>query len=136
MARIASAVAAVASITAVALGRSVDDESREVVLSPWRDGATASSSGWIAVAAIALLIAMGAWLWFRRRSAGLIRPGASAAIEVLHRTAMARGQSLALVRVGDRVVLLGQSAQGFQRLAEFEADASRADSTGAPRRIA
>ena len=35
-----------------------------------------------------------------------------------------KGQALTLVRVGDRVVLLGQSAQGFTRLAEFAADSS------------
>ena len=35
---------------------------------------------------------------------------------------MGRGRALSLVQVGDRVVLVGESGQGFQRLAEFESD--------------
>jgi flagellar biogenesis protein FliO len=50
-------------------------------------------------------------------------------IEILDRAALAKGQALTLVRVGDRVVLLGQSAQGFTRLAEFAADSSEAVNT-------
>jgi flagellar biogenesis protein FliO len=58
----------------------------------------------------------------------------SSGIQVMDRAQMGRGRSLSLVRVGDRVVLVGESAQGFQRLAEFGADSPEAPA--ALRRIA
>ncbi len=68
------------------------------------------------------------------RRARRLRHRPSSGIQVMDRTQMGRGRSLSLVRVGDRVVLVGESAQGFQRLAEFSADAS--ESPAALRRIA
>ena len=56
-------------------------------------------------------------------------------IQVMDRTVMGRGRALSLVRVGDRVVLVGESAQGFQRLAEFDA-ATPADEMSVARRLA
>lgn len=53
----------------------------------------------------------------------------------MDRTVMGRGRALSLVRVGDRVVLVGESAQGFQRLAEFDA-ATPTDEMSVARRLA
>lgn len=68
------------------------------------------------------------------RRARRLKQRPSSGIQVMDRTQMGRGRSLSLVRVGDRVVLVGESAQGFQRLAEFSADAPEAPA--ALRRIA
>jgi flagellar biogenesis protein FliO len=96
-----------------------DPESRAVPL----PGSVPSepASGWIVpllvcvAAAVIAAVAMVRRLQ-RRRS----RP--DSAIEIVDRAAMGRGRGLALVRVGDRVVLVGESSQGFQRLAEFSAE--------------
>ncbi len=142
IARIASAVIALGSIQAIALGNSVDLESQIVVLRPV-DAHVSTSGSWISIFVFAGLCLLGVALWWRARfgfrfagGAGFIsklfftahaqRAVGNGAIEILDRTAMAKGQALALVRVGDRVVLLGQSAQGFQRLAEFAVDSPQA----------
>lgn len=147
IARIASAVIALGSIPAIALGNFVDTESQIVVLGPVESTHATSGSGWISIVIACAIAMLGVVLWLRRKpesnrgfifgvfssffSKALIRRVVSnGAIEILDRTAMAKGQSLTLVRVGDRVVLLGQSAQGFQRLAEFSADASQVNEAG------
>ena len=142
IARIASAVIAFGSIHAVALGNSVDPESQIVVLTPI-DAHAATGGSWISIFAFGGLCVLAMALWLRAKpdlqggkGAGLLwklffkrntkRAVGNGAIEILDRAAMAKGQALTLVRVGDRVVLLGQSSQGFQRLAEFAADSSEA----------
>ncbi len=141
IARIASAVIALGSIPAIALGHSVDTESQIVVLNPIDAVRGSPTGGWFSIFIVCALGAFGLALWWRRKSGlkhGFVfeliskffpttfmrRAVGNGAIEILDRTAMSKGQSLTLVRVGDRVVLLGQSTQGFQRLAEFSADAS------------
>jgi flagellar biogenesis protein FliO len=74
----------------------------------------------LAVCAVAALLVL--WSVGRRARRARARPGS--AIEVIDRAAMGRGRALSLVRVGDRVVLVGESGQGFQRLAEFDASES------------
>ena len=147
IARIASAVIALGSIPAIALGNFVDTESQIVVLNPIDAARGSPTGGWFSIFIVCALGACGLALWWRRKSGlnhGFIfdliskffpktfvrRAVGNGAIEILDRTAMAKGQSLTLVRVGDRVVLLGQSAQGFQRLAEFSADASQVNEAG------
>jgi hypothetical protein len=145
IARIASAVIALGSIHAVALGHFVDPESQIVVLTPV-DAHVATGGSWISIFAFGALCVLGGALWLRGKSGlrfgrgtGLIstllskgnvrRAVGNGAIEILDRAALAKGHALTLVRVGDRVVLLGQSAQGFTRLAEFAADSSEAVNT-------
>ena len=83
--------------------------------------ASASSGGWVApVVACAFAGAVVLFLALSRARRLRARPGSG--IEVIDRTAMGRGRALSLVRVGDRVVLVGESTQGFQRLAEFSAE--------------
>ena len=142
IARIASAVIALGSFHAVALGHFVDPESQIVVLTPV-DARVATDGSWISIFAFGALCVLGAALWLRGKSglrfgsgAGFLstlfskgnvrRAVGNGAIEILDRASLAKGQALTLVRVGDRVVLLGQSAQGFARLAEFAADSSEA----------
>ena len=142
IARIASAVIALGSIHAVALGDFVDPESQIVVLTPVGTH-VATGGSWISMCVFVALCGVGVTLWVRGKfgfqfgsGAGFIsklfskgnvrRAVGNGAIEILDRAAMAKGQALTLVRVGDRVVLLGQSSQGFQRLAEFAADSSEA----------
>ncbi|MSR34351.1 MAG: hypothetical protein EXS12_06085 [Phycisphaerales bacterium] len=142
IARIASAVIAFGSIHAVALGNSVDPESQIVVLTPV-EAHVATGGSWISIFAFGVLCVLGVALWLRAkpdlqggRGVGFLwklfskgnskRAVGNGAIEILDRAVMAKGQALTLVRVGDRVVLLGQSSQGFQRLAEFAADSSEA----------
>jgi flagellar biogenesis protein FliO len=88
--------------------------------------------GWIPllVCLIAGAVAVAALV----RRAQRVRRRPSSGIQVMDRTHMGRGRSLSLVRVGDRVVLVGESAQGFQRRAEFSADTPEAPA--ALRRIA
>ena len=140
IARIASAVIALGSIHAVALGHFVDPESQIVVLTPV-DARVATAGSWISIFVFGALCLLGAALWLRGKSglrfgsgAGFLstllakgnvrRAVGNGAIEILDRASLAKGEALTLVRVGDRVVLLGQSAQGFTRLAEFAADSS------------
>ena len=149
IARIASAVIALGSIPAIALGHSVDTESQIVVLNPIDAARGSPTGGWFSIFIVCALGAFGLALWWRRKSGlkhGFVfdliskffpktfirRAVGNGAIEILDRTAMSKGQSLTLVRVGDRVVLLGQSTQGFQRLAEFSADASETNEAVAP----
>lgn len=79
-------------------------------------GANASFP-WLPV--VVTLAGIGVALWFRLRGRGEAA-GPSGGIRILSRTSMGRGRSLSLVQVGDRVVLVGESGQGFQRLAEFD----------------
>jgi len=146
IARIASAVIALGSIPAIALGHSVDTESQIVVLNPIDAVRGSPAGGWFSIFIVCALGAFGLALWWRKSGLkhGFVfdliskffpktfvrRAVGNGAIEILDRTAMSKGQSLTLVRVGDRVVLLGQSAQGFQRLAEFSADASQVNEAG------
>ena len=149
IARIASAVIALGSIPAIALGNFVDTESQIVVLNPIDATRGSPTGGWFSIFIVCALGAFGLALWWRRKSGlkhGFVfdliskffpktfirRAVGNGAIEILDRTAMSKGQSLTLVRVGDRVVLLGQSTQGFQRLAEFSADASETNEAVAP----
>ncbi|MCE9618734.1 MAG: flagellar biosynthetic protein FliO [Planctomycetes bacterium] len=135
LARVAGAVIALGSIPAIAVGQSVDPESQPVLLRAVENAQGTSGGGWISLFAVCMLAGIGAVLWwkgnFRSRSR---RNHGSGAIEIIDRTVMAKGQSLTLVKVGDRVVLLGQSSQGFQRLAEFEASAPQETSVGAAHR--
>lgn len=119
---------------AMSLGGTVlamDPESQVVSV-----GAAAPSAGtgdaWIPllVCLIAGAVAVAALVRRARR----LKQRPSSGIQVMDRTQMGRGRALSLVRVGDRVVLVGESAQGFQRLAEFSADSPEAPA--ALRRIA
>jgi len=96
----------------------MDPESRAVPLAP-DPAPSAGASVAIPVAVTLLSVGLACALWLRRRCRARSAPEGS--IAVIDRAPMGRGRSLALVRVGDRVVLVGESAQGFQRLAEFEA---------------
>lgn len=138
IARIASAVIALGSFHAVALGHFVDPESQIVVLTPV-DAHVTTGGSWVSIFVFGALCVLGAALWLRGKSGlrfgsisklfskgNVRRAVGNGAIEILDRAALAKGQALTLVRVGDRVVLLGQSAHGFSRLAEFAADSSEA----------
>lgn len=110
-----------------------DPEASSIPLPGAGSGAVVSGGGWVSLAVLAVGAGVAAWLWSRRRNR-IVR-GAAGGIQVIDRTSMGGGRSLALVRVGDRVVLVGESGQGFQRLAEFAADET-ASSADASRRLA
>ena len=94
-------------------------ESQAIPVPGAASGASGAAGGWVSMLVAMAGFAVAGCMWWRRaRRAGAARAGA---IEVIDRTGMGGGRSLALVRVGDRVVLVGESAQGFQRLAEFDA---------------
>jgi flagellar biogenesis protein FliO len=122
-------VAGAMSLCAMAAAK--DPEARVV---PFEPNAPAAVTGdaWIPlmVCMVAAVVAVAALVKRARRLNN--RP--SSGIQVMDRAQMGRGRSLSLVRVGDRVVLVGESAQGFQRLAEFGADSPEAPA--ALRRIA
>ena len=110
------------SLCAAAWG--MDPESRPVSLQPSSTTARESMS-WIPLLVSVAGLGVAAWLWTRR--AARMRSQPHGGIRVIDRTAMGRGRALSLVRVGDRVVLVGESAQGFQRLAEFDAATPQSD---------
>lgn len=83
-----------------------------------------SAGAWIPLLVCLVAGLVAAFALVRRARRLKRRP--SSGIQIMDRTQMGRGRSLSLVRVGDRVVLVGESAQGFQRLAEFSADAPEA----------
>jgi flagellar biogenesis protein FliO len=105
-------------------------EGRAIPMPGGSDASMASGGGWLSMLVAVAGLGVAGWLWWRRaRGAGR---GNGRAIAVIDRTSMGGGRSLALVRVGDRVVLVGESAQGFQRLAEFEADEAAAHEAANP----
>lgn len=116
------------SLCGVASG--MDPESRPVPLGS-AVGAVQASAAWLpwCVCAAGLGVAM----WAVARRANRLRVQPQGGIQVLDRTVMGRGRALSLVRVGDRVVLVGESAQGFQRLAEFESAHADAQAPAARR---
>ena len=67
----------------------------------------------LAVAALAL-VAWG-WLYWRRRVKDPTRD-----LEVLDRAFLARGASVALLRVGERRLLVGVSAEGVRLIGDLE----------------
>jgi hypothetical protein len=69
---------------------------------------------WVVVAACGVALLM-AW---RRRGPAV----AAGNLRVIERLAMGKGRSLCLVRVADRLLLIGDGPQGFQRLGEFAAN--------------
>lgn len=108
----------------------MDPEARPIPLATVGVGEAAGSII-VPVGVTLAALATAGWLWLRRRSRVQARP--DGCITVLDRAVMGRGRALSLVRVGDRVVLVGESAQGFQRLAEFDADARPASALDARR---
>lgn len=104
------------SLSADAWG--MDPEARPVSLRPAPEAAS-GSFGWLPWVVCTAGLGVAGWCMVRRTARMRTRP--ERGIQVMDRTVMGRGRSLALVRVGDRVVLVGESAQGFQRLAEFDA---------------
>jgi flagellar biogenesis protein FliO len=97
----------------------MDPESRAVPLPG--SASVDANSGW-GLPVIVCVVAVGVALFAMIRRAKRRRGRPDSAIEVVDRAAMGRGRALSLVRVGDRVVLVGESSQGFQRLAEFSAE--------------
>jgi flagellar biogenesis protein FliO len=122
-------VLAGAALCLAAVAMSADPESRPVPLTSAPE-AGAAGFPWLPLLITLGALAVVAWARLRR---GAAQPDASAGIRILSRTVMGRGRALSLVQVGDRVVLLGESAQGFQRLAEFESGQA---SVATPRRVA
>lgn len=118
------------SLSAAAWG--MDPESRPVQLRPIAE-AGADSFGWLPW--VVCVAGLGVAVWFMVRRTARVRAQPQGGIRVIDRTVMGRGRALSLVRVGDRVVLIGESAQGFQRLAEFDANAPQ-DQMPAVRRLA
>ena len=118
------------SLSAAAWG--MDPESRPVSLQPQAE-VGAGSSAWLpwVVCVAGLGIAAG----FLMRRAARLRAQPQGGIQVIDRTVMGRGRALSLVRVGDRVVRVGEIAQGVQRLAEFDAAAPQ-EQVSAVRRLA
>ena len=112
------------SLSAVAWG--MDPESRPVSLQAASE-ASVGSFGWLPLVVCAAGLVIGAGFMVRR--AARLRERPQGGIRVIDRTVMGRGRALSLVRVGDRVVLVGESAQGFQRLAEFDAAAPQHEAT-------
>lgn len=110
----------------------MDPESRPVSLHAVSDAA-AGSFGWLPW--LVCVAGLGVAGWFMLRRTARMRTLPQGGIQVMDRTVMGRGRALSLVRVGDRVVLVGESAQGFQRLAEFDA-ATPADEMSVARRLA
>lgn len=109
----------VLSLCGVASG--MDPESRPVSLG-LSGGSVEASTAWLPWCVCA--IGLGVTVWAMVRRMNRLRRQPQGSIQVIDRTAMGRGRALALVRVGDRVVLVGESAEGFQRLAEFDASDS------------
>lgn len=69
-----------------------------------------------AALAIALLVAAAVgWIAWQRRARGTARR-----LEVLDRAFLTRGASVALLRVGERQLLIGVSADGVRLLRDFE----------------
>ena len=116
--------ASVASVAALWVGvpasLAADAEATAIPLSAFGSAVGGMGAAWIPVMVLVGCLALAGWLWFRRKQ-GRSR-GTAGGIAVIDRAPMGGGRSLALVRVGDRVVLVGESAQGFQRLAEFAAE--------------
>lgn len=110
----------------------MDSESQTIPIAS-AGGFEAGGSMLVPLAVTALAAGVAAWFWGRRRARAQARP--EGCIQVLDRAATGRGRALSLVRVGDRVVLVGESAQGFQRLAEFDAH-EQAEPSAGTRRLA
>jgi flagellar biogenesis protein FliO len=116
--------ASVASVAAwwlvVPASFAADAEATAIPMSTSGSAVGGVGAAWIPAVVLVGCLALAGWLWFRRKQ-GQLR-GTAGGIAVIDRAPMGGGRSLALVKVGDRVVLVGESAQGFQRLAEFAAD--------------
>ncbi|NBX26498.1 MAG: hypothetical protein EBQ99_10720 [Planctomycetes bacterium] len=102
----------------VGAAMAADPESRPVSLSS-PAAAEGTSFPWLPLVVTLGALAVAAWARWRRGPGPIPSLGG---IRILSRTPMGRGRALSLVQVGDRVVLVGESGQGFQRLAEFESD--------------
>jgi flagellar biogenesis protein FliO len=70
----------------------------------------------ISLVVLGLAAAAGAWLYWQRRVKGPTR-----LLEILDRAALARGASVALLRVGERRLLVGVSNEGVRLLRDLEA---------------
>ena len=119
-----------AALCLASIAVAMDPESRPIPVAAGSVG-EGSVSMIVPLGVTAVALALAACLWLRRKSRVQARPAGS--ITVIDRAAMGRGRALSLVRVGDRVVLVGESSQGFQRLAEFDADAPPASAIEARR---
>jgi hypothetical protein len=98
---------------------------------PQSDGAMPAAATWIPVMVVAACVVAALMAW-RRRSRGRTHGGCE--FQVVERLAMGKGRSLSLVRAGDRLLLIGDGPQGFQRLGEFAAHHA-ADAHGTLRRL-
>lgn len=110
---------AIAAVTLCAGAFAMDPEARTVSLGGSAP-VSAASDAWLPIVVCLLAAAIAAVALLRRARRLRARPASG--IQLLDRTALSRGRALSLIRVGDRVVLVGESSQGFQRLAEFSAE--------------
>ncbi len=131
-ARLALPLSAGALLSFAAAAWAADPESRPVLLQSEAAASTANFP-WVPVLVTLAALGVAGWARWRRGPASMKTLGSG--IRILSRTAMGKGRSLSLVQVGDRVVLVGESSQGFQRLAEFESEPAEAP-TSLVRRVA
>jgi flagellar biogenesis protein FliO len=88
-------------------------------------GGDVGSGGWVlqTLAALGLvigLILLGRWLWIKLSGQVPTRTSGSRAVEVLSRTAVAPKNHVLLLRVGERILIVGDSSQGLQTLAQVD----------------
>ncbi len=83
--------------------------------------ATLTRGGWQAMWALgAVLFVIVLVAWAARRYLPLTRLGGGAALQVISRTHLSSKQSLALVRAGNRLVMLGVTPENITTLASFD----------------
>jgi flagellar biogenesis protein FliO len=93
----------------------------EALTDPQAGAVPVAGTLWVAglrlsLAVAVLAVAAGLWLHWQRRSRGATRQ-----LEVLDRAFLARGVSVALLRVGGRRLLVGVSGEGVRLIRDLEA---------------
>jgi len=127
---VAASIFLAASLSFATAAQTLELESKSLSLQNTGDAAV-TNFGWLPVIVCLVALAVAGFFFLRRAARAQSRPQGS--IQVIDRRVMSRGRSLSLIRVGDRVVLIGESAQGFQRLAEFNANDDAAASRAVQR---